>query len=59
MTTMKNDNPLTAKQAARPIVETMPTPTPGPSTRERLNCVELSAMAFGRSRRGTSDGISA
>ena len=31
-------------------------PDVGPSTRDRLNCVELSAIAFGRSRRGTSVG---
>ena len=56
--TMKKERPFRAKQAAMPTVASVRPATTGPRMRERLNWIELSATALGRSRRGTSDGMS-
>ena len=44
------------KQAASPTEATAMPASAGPITRDRLNWIELSAMALGRSFFGTSDG---
>src|SRR6187455_926826 len=42
-TTRKNDTPLSAKHPAAPIVASTAAPALGPSTRDRLNWLELRA----------------
>jgi hypothetical protein len=55
--TKKNERPLKAKAGRVADDGEHGRAGAGPSTRDRLNCVELSAIAFGRSFRGTSCGI--
>ena len=58
MTTM-NERPFTAKHAAVPHAASVAPASSGPKTRARLNWIEFSAIAFGRSVFCTSDGMSA
>ena len=57
--TTRNDRPLRPKQAALPQAASVAPASSGPNTRARLNWIEFSAIAFGRSFFCTSDGISA
>ena len=56
--TTRNDSPFSPKQAAAPNAAIVVPARSGPNTRARLNWIELSAIAFGRSFLWTSDGIS-
>ena len=56
--TTRNDRPFSPKQAAAPKAAIVVLESSGPNTRARLNWIELSAIAFGRSFLWTSDGIS-
>ena len=57
--TIRNDTPLSPKQPTAPSVAMVTPAKSGPKTRARLNWIELSAMALGRSFLWMSDGISA
>ena len=57
--TTRNDSPLRPKHAALPNAASVAPASSGPNTRARLNWMELSAIAFGRSFFWTSEGISA
>ena len=57
--TTRNDRPFRPKHTAPPHAASVAPASSGPNTRARLNWIELSAIAFGRSFFSTSDGISA
>ena len=57
--TARNDSPFSVKQKTVPSVASATPASSGPMTRARLNWIEFSAMAFGRSSFvRTSDGMS-
>jgi hypothetical protein len=58
MITATNEKPLAVKQKTLPSVASAMPASSGPMTRARLNWMELSAIAFGRSFFSTSDGTS-
>ena len=47
--TTRNDSPFRPKQAALPQAASVAPASSGPNTRARLNWIEFSAIAFGRS----------
>ncbi len=55
--TTRNETPLRVKHPIVPSVAIVTPASSGPKTRARLNWIELSAMAFGRSFLLMSDGI--
>src|ERR1051326_8543371 len=59
MITTTNDNPLREKQETIPNNASAPPAKSGPTTRARLNWMELSAIAFGTSFFSTRVGIRA
>ena len=56
--TTRNERPFSPKHSAVPKAASAAPASSGPNTRARLNWIELSAIAFGRSFFSTSDGIS-
>ncbi len=56
MITATNERPLSPKHQAAPSPVSARPPSIGPITRARLNWMEFSAMALGRSSFSTSDG---
>src|SRR5579864_3157831 len=59
MITTTNDNPLREKQEVMPNIASAPPASSGPTTRARLNWIELSAIALGRSFFSTNVGTKA
>ena len=57
--TAKKERPFSPKHAAAPRVANAAPASTGPITRARLNWIEFSATAFGRSSLSTSVGTSA
>src|ERR1035437_2087963 len=57
--TATNEIPFNPKHQSAPSFASATPPSTGPMIRARLNWIEFSAMALGRSSFGTSDGISA
>jgi hypothetical protein len=56
---MRNEIPLSEKHQTIPNAASVTPASQGPTTRARLNWMELSATAFGRSRFSTKVGTSA
>ena len=56
--TARNDSPFSPKHATIPKAVRAAPASSGPTTRARLNWMELSAIAFGKCIRFTSEGMS-
>ena len=56
--TTRNETPFSAKHSAVPKAASVAPASSGPNTRARLNWIEFSAIAFGRSFFSTSVGTS-